>query len=184
MKEVLQSNFVNVKAPLINEKQMEKVVNTRQLCIGLCALISGALFYYFFRSPEHTYFLKFIGNGFTRNDVLPPLPTTIFDCLPTIIHVFAFSILTASFITPQKRGYFIVCFSWFVIDILFELGQGFADNIIPSIPGWFSNIIFLENTRSYFLHGRLDYFDLLSIGLGSLVAYIVLMKTAVGEVMS
>jgi hypothetical protein len=48
--------------------------------------------------------------------------------------------------------------------------------MIQIIPDWFSNYLFLENTRDYFLQGHFDYLDLLSIALGSLAAYILLIK--------
>jgi hypothetical protein len=156
---------------------MGEGINTRQLIIGSSVLFGGALFYYFFRSAEHTYFLKFLGNSHHLKDFLPPLLAIFENSLPTFIHVVGFTLMTASIIAKQKRGYAAVCLAWFAIDVLFEIGQGIDKMIIQIIPNWFSNFLFLENTRNYFLQGRFDYFDLLSIVLGSIIAYNVLIKT-------
>lgn len=177
MKEVFQTNNVDIKAPMSNGKQMVEGVNIQQLIIGFCVLLLGVLFYYLFRSAEHTYFLKFLGNNHHLKDFLHPLFAIIGNSLPTFIHVFAFTLMTASIVTKQKSGYVTVCLAWFSVDVLFEIGQGLDEMIIQIIPDWFSNFLFLENTRSYFLKGRFDYFDLLSIALGSLIAYNVLLKT-------
>ena len=160
---------------------MNQGVNVRQVFIGFNVLILGALFYYFFRSAEHTYLLKFFGNTLQQKHILPPLFVTLGNSLPTFVHVIAFTLLTAGFVTNRKERYAIVCLSWFVIDVLFELAQGLDNFMIQFIPDWFSGVLFLENTRNYFLYGRFDYFDLLSIALGSLVAYILLVLTSKKE---
>ena len=85
--------------------------------------------------------------------------------------------MTAGFFSSQKRGYLFICLAWLTIDVLFELGQGFNNTIILYIPDWFSDVLFLENTKDYLLHGRFDYLDLISIVVGSSVAYFFLMKT-------
>ena len=181
MREVFQINNVDIKAPLFHGKKMEEGVNTRQLFIGLNVLVLGVLFYYFFRSAEHTYFLKFLGINPHLKYFLPPVFVTLGNSLPTFTHVIAFTLMTAGFIASQKKGYAIVCLTWFAIDILFELGQGLDNMMIQIIPDWFSDFLFLENARNYFLHGRFDYFDLLSIALGSLAAYFLLIITSKDE---
>ena len=86
--------------------------------------------------------------------------------------------MTAGFVASKKKDYIIICLFWFVIDVFFELAQGLGNIIILIIPDWFSNFLFLENTRSYFLHGQLDYLDIVSIAFGSLAAYIILINTS------
>lgn len=177
MIEVSQINDVDINPSLFFRKQMEGRVNTRQLLIGLCVLFLGALFYYLFRSAEHTYFLKFFSINLYLKDFLPPLFILIGNSLPTFMHVFAFTLMTAGIIARQKRGYVVVCLFWFAIDVLFETAQFFGNIVSQIIPDWFSEFLFLENTRNYFLCGHFDWLDLLSITLGSLLAYILLMKT-------
>ena len=163
---------------VFHRKQIVGGINTRQLFIGLYVLIFGVLFYYFFRSAEHTYFLKFFGNNPSLKSFLPPLFVSLGNSLPTFIHVLAFTLMTASIVVKRKRGYAGVCFTWFTIDALFEIGQGFDKIIIQIIPDWFSDILFLENTRNYFLYGRFDNLDFLSIVIGSLFSYFILIMTS------
>jgi len=177
MREGFQINSVNVKTPLFKSTQLKHGVNTSQLCIGFSILLVGTLFYFFFRSAEHTYFLRFFGLNVYRIEYLPKTLVSIENSLPTFIHVFAFSLLSAGLIATRKRGCALVCLAWFIIDVLFELAQAYGKVIIPAIPEWFSNFLFLENTKNYFLHRRFDYLDLFSIALGSLAACFFLVFT-------
>ena len=93
------------------------------------------------------------------------------------MHVLAFIVITASLVANQKRGYLIVTLTWFTVDVLFETAQFWGESVSRIIPDFFSNYLFLENTKDYFLQGRFDYLDLLSIALGSMAAYILLIKT-------
>ena len=156
---------------------MQEKVNTRQLYIGFNILVLGAIFYYFFRPAEHTYFLKFFGSNPFLKDFPSPFWALLGNCLPTFIHVFAFIMMTSALVANRERGYLTVTLAWFAIDVLFEIGQGFGSSVIQIIPDWFSDYFLLENIRSYFLKGRFDYLDLLSIALGSLAAYILLINT-------
>lgn len=161
MKEVFQGNVVDLKTSYFHVATMDAGVNCRQLPVGLYALSMGVLFYCFFRSAEHAYFLKLIGYGFCFNNFLPsPLDAT-YKSLPAFMPVFALSLIRANF-----------------------NAQGNSTNTIPVTSGWFPVIFFPENTRSSFLQRRFDYFDFLSIGLGSLAAYAVLFKTTAGEAIS
>ena len=181
MREGFQINSVDVKNSLFKFAQLKHGVNTRQLYIGFSILVLGTLFYFFFRSAEHTYFLRFFGLNPYRIEYLPKILVSIGNSLPTFIHVFAFSLLSAGLIATQKRGYALVCLAWFIIDVLFEIAQVYGKVIIPAIPEWFSNFLFLENTKNYFLHGRFDYLDLFSISFGSLAAYFFLVFTIQGN---
>ena len=160
---------------------MAKGINTKQLFIGFSVLILGALFYYLFRSAEHTYFLKFLGENSQLKFFLSPFLIKLGNSLPTFIHVFAFILITAGIIARHKRGYLIVTITWFVIDTLFELGQGFNYIIIPLIPNWFEKILLVENTRDFFLQGSFDYLDLFSIAAGSFMSYLLLIKTQIAN---
>jgi hypothetical protein len=177
MREVFQISSLRIKTQQPQSRRMRAGVNIGQLLIGLSVLLFGMLFYYFSRSAEHTYFLKILSVNPQTHKFLSPVFVTLANSLPTFIHVFAFSLMMAAFVASQKGGYAIVCLAWFIIDVFFELGQGFGDIIIPIIPGWFSNYLFLENAGDYFLHGRFDYLDLLSIALGALSAYMLLIIT-------
>lgn len=156
-------------------------VNKLQLFIGINVLFLGVIFYYFFRGTEHTYFLNFLGLNQYYKEIRPELLSSVGNSLPTFIHVFAFSLMTGSLAASQKRGYAFVCLFWFTVNVIFELGQKFDSWIVQFIPDRFSDIVILESIKKYFLHGRFDYLDLLSIALGALGAYVFLLKTKKGE---
>jgi hypothetical protein len=181
MREGLQINSVDVKTTLFQSTKLKHGVNTKQLYIGFSVLVFGILFYFFFRSAEHTYFLKFFFLNPYRIEYLPSAVVVIGNSLPTFIHVLAFSLITAGLIAAQKGGYVLVCLAWFIIDVLFEVAQAFGEVIILTVPDWFSNFLFLENSKNYFLHGRFDYLDLISITLGSVAAYTLLILTIKGN---
>ena len=169
-----------VNTLLFDGGQVRQRVNYRQLLIGFSVLTLGALFYYLFRSSEHTYFLKNLGISSQPISILPPVLLTIGNTLPSFLHVFAFIMMTAGLIANKKRGYLIVCLSWFTIDVFFEISQGLDAVLIPVIPNWFSHLFLLENTRDYLLYGSFDYLDLVAIALGSIVAYLFLTKNERG----
>ena len=156
---------------------MKEAINKLHLLVGFTLLLLGILCYYFFRISEHTYFLQFLNIAPHLTISSSHLLKNISNSLPTFIHVFAFSLLTAGLIASSKKGYAAACLLWFGFNVLFEIGQKFDRWVIQIIPDWFSSIAFLENTESYFLKGRFDYLDLLSIALGSLAAYTLLIKT-------
>ena len=157
---------------------MEAAINIRQIMIGVTALGLGILFYCFYRSPDHTYFLRFLGGNQHTQQLTPPVFAAFANSLPTFIHAFAFSLITAGLVARRQKGYLAVCLAWFAIDVFFEIGQGVSGIIVPLIPDWFSGFVFLENMKDYFLHGHFDYLDILSIALGSAAAYSILIITA------
>jgi hypothetical protein len=152
-------------------------INKTQLLAGICFLAAGTFYYYFFRGADQTYFLQFLGLTSQAIETSPLLQKLGYS-LPTFIHVFAFSLLTAGLIAESKRGYAAACFFWFAVNVLFEFGQRFDNYVVQVIPGWFAEIPFLQNTSGYFLKGRFDYLDLFSITLGALTAYFFLLKTS------
>jgi len=55
------------------------------------------------------------------------------------------------------------------------LGQKFKSWSLIITPDWFAKFPFLENTENYFIKGTFDFFDLLSIAAGTVVAYFTLL---------
>ena len=161
------------------KKKMLEGINIRQFSAGLIILILGAFYYFFFRTADHTYFLKFFANTPQLEHILPPLLVALGNSLPTFIHVFAFTLMTAGLFASNEKEYGIVCFLWFTIDTLFELGQVLNYKMMQGIADRFSDLFLLEKIINYFLHGRFDYLDLLSIAVGSVFAYIILSKTKI-----
>ena len=100
------------------------------------------------------------------------------------MHVFSFILITAGLIFCNRRGYLIICLSWFVIDSAFEVGQKLTTWPSRILPEWFTGIPFLENTGNYFFQGTFDFIDLAAIAFGTMIAYFVLVATNKGRVMS
>ncbi len=149
-------------------------VNLCQILIGVAGLLIGTLVYLVDRHPDQTYFVSNSGMDISFYNILPNLFGPIGNSLPAFIHVFSFILITGGLISCHKRGYLIICLSWFLVDCAFEIGQKFNSLAVRTIPDWFAGIPFFENIENYFLHGTFDLFDLISITIGTVTAYFVL----------
>ncbi len=94
--------------------------------------------------------------------------------LPTFIHTLSFCLITAGILNCQKQCYPIIAFSWFLFDTFFEWLQKY-DKFVIMVPDWFETIPFLEKTESYFLKGTFDIFDVLSIAIGAILGFLILL---------
>jgi len=139
--------------------------------VAVGALSVGVLVYVFDRQPEYVYFLP---GWLSLHTQAGSVFGSIGDYLPTFIHVYVFILLTVIVAVPAISKLIPVCLAWFTIDTLFELAQinPIAHWIANHIPTWFDGIPFLENTANYFLMGTFHVYDLVSIMLGTLVAYL------------
>ena len=133
-----------------------------QVCIGLAVLALGALVYLLDRPSESVYFIP---NWWTLSYALPKF----YDHVPTFAHVFAFSLFTAAILDGSGRTALYVCWAWFLIEFLFEVGQiaEVATAIAALTESWFGG----ASLARYFIVGTFDYLDLCSIALGSVVAF-------------
>jgi len=155
-------------------------INKRQILIGMSSLIIGTLVYLVDRSPDQTYFVHKSFVNISPHNTLPNLFGFIGNSLPSFIHAFSFILITAGLLHWQKRGCLIICACWFLTDVIFELGQKFKALSSTMVPDWFSGILFLENSKNYFLSGTFDFNDLTAIVFGTLSAYFVLSATMKG----
>jgi ABC-type xylose transport system permease subunit len=152
-------------------------INSLQILIGVSALLCGSLIYLIDRPPEHTYFVYSSPITISLFTTIPHIFGGIGGSLPAFIHVFSFIVITAGLIFCQRKGYLIICLSWFLIDAAFEVGQKFTTWSISIIPDWFAGIPLLENTENYFLKGTFDFLDLAAIAFGTVIACFVLLIT-------
>ena len=146
------------------------------ILIGSFALLIGALVYYIDRPPDQTYFVNRYSEDLSMHDRIPNLFGVVGHSLPDFLHVFSFILLTAGISSCGKRGYRLICVSWLLIDSAFEFGQKYLKQPIKNLPNWFDGIPILEAVKPYFIRGTFDYIDLISIVLGTIAAYIVLIK--------
>lgn len=135
------------------------------------AVAIGVLVYLFDRQPSSVYLIP---DWISLANSLALVFGQIGHHLPTFVHVYAFILLTVVVAVPSITKLIPVCLAWFTLDSLFEAAQlsPIAQWIGSHTPTWFSGIPFIENTASYFLMGTFDMFDLLSIALGTLAAYL------------
>jgi hypothetical protein len=160
-----------------NLKAFGNEINIRQVLIGLTVLLLGTLVYLIDRSPDQTYFVHKSFVNISLHNTLPNLFGFIGNSLPSFIHAFSFILITAGLLHCQKRGYLIICACWFLTDVIFELGQNFKTFSSTMVPDWFSGILFLENSKNYFLSGTFDFNDLTAIAFGTILAYFALSIT-------
>lgn len=151
-------------------------VNFSQIAIGVLALALGALLYLIDRPATHTYFVPEALSLFQQS---PRLLGPLGNQLPTLLHTFAFCLISCGIFSTNRWNAFGICVLWVLIDGTFEIGQqpDIAKTIAEFVPDWFARIPILENTRGYFLYGRFDPLDLFSILLGACSGYGVVMAT-------
>ena len=152
-------------------------INKTQIFIGVVVLFLGSIIYLVDRPPEQTHFVKSSPVKITLFNTIPNVFGSIGGSLPECIHVFSFILITAGLLFSNRRGYLIICLSWFLLDAAFEVGQYFSAWSSKIIPDWFTRVPFMETTKSYFLHGTFDFIDLAAIGFGTMIAYVVLLTT-------
>jgi len=160
-----------------NLRVFSNIINLHQILIGLSVLLLGTLVYVVDRPPDQTYFVYKSFINISLYDTLPSLFGFIGYSLPSFIHAFSFILITAGLLCCQKRGCLIICACWFLTDVIFELGQKFKPMSSSIIPDCFSEILFLENIKNYFLLGTFDFYDLIAIIFGTLTACFVLFTT-------
>jgi hypothetical protein len=94
-------------------KAFYDTINKRQILIGLVVLLLGLLVYLVDRPPDQTYFVYKLGIDISLYNILPNLFGIIGNSLPDFVHPFSFILITAGLITFKKKGYIIICLSWF-----------------------------------------------------------------------
>ncbi|HFE32524.1 MAG TPA: hypothetical protein ENJ17_04345 [Gammaproteobacteria bacterium] len=153
--------------------------NRPRLFTGLAALALGALLYLLERPAARTYFIPRTLAEMLQPDGGAGLFGALGQQLPTFLHTFSLCLLTAALLRVGWRGALGICGAWLVTDALFELGQQTttAEWLARHVPAWFQHVPVLDNTASYFLHGRFDPLDLLSIVLGAAAAFVLILAT-------
>ena len=143
-----------------------------QLALGLGVLLLGALVYVLDRSPAQVPLLS----AFNLFGQLPSVFGPIGDSLPTFAHAFAFAVLSAVILGNSRKVAFWTCLGWFGVDAAFEIGQHphSAEALSQFLPASFEHLPILTQIESYFVLGTFAVWDLISIGLGAISAYLVL----------
>jgi hypothetical protein len=156
---------------------MERIlVNPVQVIVGIVVLLLGIADYLFCRPAwQFTLLPDFLFLQLSPNDMVG----LIGGSLPSFLHVFGFSALSAGIIASSKKAYIVVCGLWAMTNIFFEMLQSdifialneynlYDKQFDPSVLEWLQN--YSSNTV-------FDYFDVLAILLGAICAYWILRQT-------
>jgi len=148
------------------------------LALALLLLTTGIMVYLLDRGAA-VYFLPDWAAGHTGPTIFGPLG----DYLPTFIHTLAFILITAAVLRPWSKLLPGICAAWFFIESLFEVGQlaTHDSRIVAAVPAGFDGVPVLEATANYFIRGTYDPLDLVSIGLGGVIAYAVIRISKRGD---
>ncbi len=93
--------------------------------------------------------------------------------LPSFVHVFVFSLLTAALLPATRNAAVASCLAWWAIDSLFEVGQhpAFASSLATVVSPWLDGLPVIGNAPQYFVLGTFDPADLVAAALGALAAF-------------
>jgi hypothetical protein len=142
--------------------------------IGAAALMVGTLIYLVARPPEQVYILQKFGQHLSLYGKDANIFGPWAKSLPTFLHVFGFSLITAGLVGGGWISNGVICAGWAGVNVLFELGQKYKETATSYVPAWFEGIPFLENTAPYFQYGSFDPFDLVGALAGASLALLVL----------
>jgi hypothetical protein len=159
---------------------MTKVIqNTTQVLLGFIAISLGMFIYIAFRPSWQTVWIPEVISLDLKKFWLC---TKLGNNLPSFLHVFGFSLLTAGIIVRKKWTYMIICGSWLFLNLLFEFLQ--TDAAHTRLRYMSSNHDSLNPVlhwlKNYLLHGVFDPKDIFALMIGAILAYVVLMKTNKG----
>ena len=162
---------------MVKHTNRQNIINWLHIILGILFLLVGALVYIIDRPPEHTYFFNHYKFLETLHGALPALFGPLGNYLPDLIHPLSFILITAGIVACNKKGYLVICISWFVVDCVFEFGQKYSTQFLKAVPDWFAGIPFLEAFGSYFKKGTFDPYDIAAIFAGAITAYFILIMT-------
>jgi hypothetical protein len=98
--------------------------------------------------------------------------------LPSFVHAFAFSVLTALSLPRRPMALGGACVLWATIDSLAEVGQhpAFSGALAEALPRWLGNGPVVTRVGRYFDHGVFDVGDLVAGLAGAALAYLALRR--------
>jgi hypothetical protein len=101
---------------------------------------------------------------------------TIGQWLPSFVHPFAFSLLTAAVLWPTAISRYGACAFWCAINIGFEVGQlaPFKSHWVEALHSDAGDWLITRSAINYLLRGTFDPEDVLAVVLGALSAALVL----------
>jgi hypothetical protein len=140
---------------------------------GFNVLLLGAAEYIFSRPPESSHIgilIKRIAGNIPKINLFGILG----GVMPDFAHACAFSLFTlVLFPRAVRKMRILICLFWLAIDVFFETGQYFGQQISGLI-----NTILPPNTvaallKGYFVNGKYDPMDILAMVLGVGTAFLI-----------
>jgi hypothetical protein len=142
------------------------LVDGEQMGLGGICLVAGVLVYLLTRPPGSTAFLPpWLSLGLAVPAALLPVA----GALPTFAHAAAFGLMTAGVLGGGRLPTFLACFTWMLINVVFEIGQH------PVVAVWFASLPGVAVTENpvlrwladYWTHGTFDLLDLTAAVAGA-----------------
>ena len=150
----------------------------RALLLATLFLVAGIAVYVVDRGPA-VFFLA----AWPFEPAAPALLGPLGDHLPTLLHPLVFILITAAVLRPWPSTLPLICAAWFTIECLFELGQmtPFDTHIAAAMSPWLDSAPTIQIAVDYFTRGTFDPLDILSIAIGTVVAYLLARSFLQGE---
>lgn len=152
-------------------------MNNRQIAIGLCALVFGAMVYFMDRPSGSVWFLNLLPLKSNPSGIHEHVFGELGRYLPAFAHVFALSLITGGVINRGRIADGLACGGWILVDGLFEFGQKYSRAAASLVPDWFSRIPLLDQTANYFQMGNFHAMDIAWTIIGGFTAFVVLALT-------
>lgn len=143
------------------------LINAILISLAILTLAVGIMVYLTDRPPFHAVLIP--GKlSFNNGSLFGALG----NWLPSFVHPFAFSLLSAAIRAPSAAPAYGTCAAWWAVNVLFEIGQHpliqqvLTERLLPTLdPGWL-----LRPVTNYLLLGTFDFGDLVAATLGALAA--------------
>ncbi|MCG8016589.1 MAG: hypothetical protein JAY97_10270 [Candidatus Thiodiazotropha sp. 'RUGA'] len=140
------------------------------IAFALCSLLLGLFYYWLLRAPESALLLSVIPEN--RSIAVDPSLAASIGWLPTLLHVFTFSILTVLVLGDQTINF--SCALWAIVNAGFEIGQALPGDLIVRLPEFL-------NLHQYLVSGTFSYLDLMACLLGAVAAWLLLSPISTGS---
>lgn len=135
------------------------------------ALALGVLVYLSDRQPSHATLIPAMfafGTG--------SLFGVLGHWLPSFVHPFAFSLISAAMRAPSSAHTYGICAAWWSVNLIFEVGQHplIRSTVVDRLQATFGDGLLTRPVSNYLLRGTFDVADLIAATLGALAAVLVL----------
>jgi hypothetical protein len=154
----------------MTKPQSHSSSSTIQVMAALLALLLGFLLYILTRQQSQVFFLGLLPE---YSIVTLVIDNVVLFALPSMLHTYAFILLTTAVLETGPVGTRLACLLWVMIELLFECAQHpeLAPFLSAVLPPWFDQVTGLNLVRPFIMNGQFDYSDIIFILLGAFAAY-------------